>query len=113
MRNPLVAYFLDDPSPTQPTAAGPGTLRKQIVLALRVQRHEDLHHMDDAKHTTEPDMPRQQLQSLLRQLAAAWQTWEEAKAAVQAAVPELDDETLRQYAAGELPLQLLDKVREE
>lgn len=108
----LHTYF-DNPTKAATTAtkALPGTVRKQIVFAIRVWRDEELHHMDDEQEQGIGDDAKH-IRFWLRQAVEAKRALDEARGKLALSVPEIDDEVFEAVAAGRLSFEVLDKIRE-
>ena len=104
-RKSLASYFdSETKGKTQPTTASPGSVRKQVVFAIRVWRDEELHHMDDRK---ERDHDTHQAVEVRRRLRSAVREF----LALREAVPEINGEILEAVATGRLSFDVLDEIR--
>lgn len=104
-RKSLASYFdSETKGTTEPTTASPGTVRKQIVFAIRVWRDEELHHMDDERQRSHDAYPavevRRRMRSAVREFLA-----------LREAVPEINGEILEAVATGRLSFEALEEIR--
>lgn len=105
-RKSLASYFdSETKGMTQPTNASPGSVRKQIVFAIRVWRDEELHHMNDQR---EREHDTHQAVEVRRRLQKAVDEF----LALREVVPEINGEVLEAVATGRLSFDVLNEVRE-